>query len=114
MPKSEIQLAEWIEKYKPIVNEKNYTTLLKGTVLEHFVWDFLDYGMLVEYMVHRRTWSVKKEGDIITIEPGSLHGSLWKGYIITDCPYTNQVREFVKFDLKELKELKEIKENVDN
>ena len=85
---------EFIDKYKPIKNEKYPTTLLKDTVLHPYVYQKDEYALLAEYIRPRQFFTVINAKQFNYVLPGLKNGKSVTGYIITECPYREENLEW--------------------
>jgi len=102
---SELSASVFIDKYKPICNNRfpTFNTILPlNHPLQPYVWDKREKFLISEYIPNRCFFSVvlspDKEGYYKVI-PSSIP-SLGIAWIITECAWRPESKEYVEFNLE--------------
>ena len=94
-----ISIEEFIEKYKPIVNNRvpTFNTILpEDHPLNPYIWDIREKTLISEYIQARCFFTMTIDhllGKMIVI-PGTMECS--KGYIITKCSWRPENMEYTE------------------
>ena len=92
----EITNQEFIEKYKPVCNNRFPTTLLQGSILHPYAYQRDEYAQIAHFSTERRFFSVEisPDGQSDRVIPGLHNGLNIRGYIVTDCQWRPENLEY--------------------